>query len=226
MPRQKKSPAVAVLPVHFEDYGGKEFERLVFAYHIRAYRWRSIEWYGQTGSDMGRDIWGVMLNDARRDMSVCIQCANRQTFVATKAIRDLGKVLKSKNGKPDIFRFVCASSVSAAARDKVKAYARSEGVYDCDIWSGQEFEELLRSCCESLLERFVDGVAFPDSAADLKLFSAETKPCNDHEILGLMTRAFDRPAFRTPFHGESSLPAFKQAITDTIQVLNTGIWQT
>src|SRR6185369_8904111 len=29
-----------------------------------------------------------------------------------------------------------------------------------------------------------------------------------------------------PFHQESSLPAFRQAIGDTIQALNTGIWQT
>jgi hypothetical protein len=47
------SPAKLVHPIHFEDYGGKEFERLVFAYHVRAYRWRSLEWYGQIGSDMG-----------------------------------------------------------------------------------------------------------------------------------------------------------------------------
>lgn len=37
---------------------------------------------------------------------------------------------------------------------------------------------------------------------------------------------FDRPAFHAPFHQESSLPAFRQAIGDTIQALNTGIWQT
>ena len=36
---------------------------------------------------------------------------------------------------------------------------------------------------------------------------------------------FDRPAFYTPIHAESNLGDFKQAITDTIQALGTGIWK-
>ena len=32
--------------------------RLVYAYLIRAERRLSLEWYGQVGSDLGRDIWG------------------------------------------------------------------------------------------------------------------------------------------------------------------------
>ncbi|MEI6934120.1 hypothetical protein ACOQLP_30420, partial [Klebsiella pneumoniae] len=36
----------------------------------------------------------------------------------------------------------------------------------------------------------------------------------------------DRPAFRTPFQQESSLPAFQKAIEDTIGALNTGLWRT
>jgi hypothetical protein len=38
-----------------------------------------------------------------------------------------------------------------------------------------------------------------------------------------MAGVFDRPAFYTPFYAESSIPAFKQALTDTIQALGTGI---
>ena len=40
-----------------------------------------------------------------------------------------------------------------------------------------------------------------------------------------MARVFDRPAFYTPIHQESNLGDFKQAITDTIQALGTGIWK-
>jgi len=32
----------------------------------------------------------------------------------------------------------------------------------------------------------------------------------------------DRPAFRTPFHYESSLPRFRDATAETIDTLNTG----
>jgi hypothetical protein len=33
----------------------------------------------------------------------------------------------------------------------------------------------------------------------------------------------DRPAFRTPFHQESSLPRFRSAIAETIAIINTGV---
>jgi hypothetical protein len=49
---------------------------------------------------------------------------------------------------------------------------------------------------------------------------------SDEEILAAMARLFDRPAFYTPIHQESNLADFKQAITDTIQALGTGIWKT
>lgn len=48
----------------------------------------------------------------------------------------------------------------------------------------------------------------------------------DGEALHLMAAVFDRPAFVTPFQEESSLPAFLQAIEDTIRALNTGVWHT
>jgi hypothetical protein len=46
-------PANHVQPIHFEDFDGLQFERLVFAYHARTEKWHSLEWYGQTGSDLG-----------------------------------------------------------------------------------------------------------------------------------------------------------------------------
>jgi hypothetical protein len=46
---------------------------------------------------------------------------------------------------------------------------------------------------------------------------------SDNDILAMMAKLFDRPAFYTPIHQESNLPDFKQAITDTIQALGTGI---
>ena len=43
-------PAQYVQSVHFEDFDGRQFERLVFAYLARTEKWLSLEWYGQTGS--------------------------------------------------------------------------------------------------------------------------------------------------------------------------------
>jgi hypothetical protein len=218
-------PGSYVQPIHFEDFDGSQFERLVFAYHWRSETWRSLEWYGQTGSDLGRDIWGVRDNQTTGGESVCIQCVNRTSLTFAKAEKDIAKVLKANNGTPYRFRIVARSNVSAKMRDKIKNHVKSLGVSECDIWSGTEFEEFLRQGAESLLKRFVGGEAFPDAPEDLKELATSTQPANDEEVLALFARVFDRPAFYTPIHDESNLGDFKQAITDTIQALGTGIWK-
>src|ERR1700731_384225 len=87
-------PASYVQPIHFDDFGGIQFERLVFAYHWRTGDWRSLEWYGQAGSDLGRDIWGVRENETQHPESVCIQCINRKQLTFAKAEKDIAKVLR------------------------------------------------------------------------------------------------------------------------------------
>lgn len=213
--------ATSVHRVHFEDFDGSEFERLVFAYHCRAEEWRSLEWYGQTGSDLGRDIWGVRLNGE----TVCIQCVNRKKLTFEKVALDINKVLKAPHGIPYWFRVVAQSDISAKMRDRIKAHVEAQGVKECDTWSGGEFEEFLRRDAEFLLKRFVDGVAFPKAPEDLILLAASTRAGTDDEVLALYAKLFDRPAFYTPIHLESNLGDFKQAITDTIQALGTGIWK-
>jgi hypothetical protein len=215
------NPATYVQAIHFEDLDGTQFERLVFAYHVRTESWKSLEWYGQTGSDLGRDIWGVRADGE----SVCIQCVNRKALTFAKIKDDLAKVLQASHGVPQRFRIVTRANVSAALRDKIKAYVQSQGVKDCDIWSSKEFEEFLRHKAESLLKRFVGGELFPDTEPELTLFAQADGSHSDNDILARMAKLFDRPAFYTPIHQESNLPDFKQAITDTIQALGTGIWK-
>ncbi len=216
-------PTKYVQPIHFEDFDGLQFERLVFAYHARAEKWRSIEWYGQCGSDLGRDIWGVRDDGSKTGESVCVQCVNRVRLTFAKAEADISKVLTASNGVPARFRIVTRSKVSAAMRGKIKTLLTSSDVRHCDVWSGAEFEEFLRRDAESLLKRFVDGEAFPDATPDLLAFALADKPLSDNDALDLMAKLFDRPAFYTPIHQESNLGDFKQAITDTIQALGTGI---
>jgi hypothetical protein len=43
------NPAAYVQPIDFEDFDGSRFERLVFAYHARTGKWKSLEWNGQAG---------------------------------------------------------------------------------------------------------------------------------------------------------------------------------
>lgn len=49
-------PETLVRSIHFEDFSGRDFERLCFAYVQCDGAWRTIEWYGQLGGDSGRDI--------------------------------------------------------------------------------------------------------------------------------------------------------------------------
>lgn len=218
-------PRITVGKIRFEDFGGSEFERLVFAYHVRA-GWRDVAWYGQTGSDLGRDIIGTELFEDGSLRRTVVQCVNRRTLSEAKALRDMTNAVQSPTGTPDAFKFVCRESVSAKKRDSVSAAARRMNISHLLIWSGVEFEENLRLRADDLLQRFCAGEAFPDGADEIRRFADDFPNVSDAEALSMMAPVFDRPAFRTPFQQESSLPAFLQAIEDTIAALNTGIWRT
>ena len=213
-----------VQPIHFEDFDGHQFERLVFAFLLRTDNWLSLEWYGQAGADSGTDIWGVTERDGYpRGQKVCVQCANLRTMPLSKIREDLHKVLLGPNGKPDVVIVVCGGKVSAQVRGKAKELFEQKQIHHNTIWSGNEFEERLRAGAEALLRRFLAGEVFPDTSAGIRSFVQSSQPETDAEILALMAGLFDRPAFYTPFRQESSIPAFKKAITDTIEALNTGI---
>jgi hypothetical protein len=210
--------------IHFEDYGGAEFERLVFAYHVRA-GWQGLEWYGQTGSDQGRDILGSEIIEDGHPRKTVIQCVNRGNLARAKALNDMRRAMLAPGGPPEAFKFVTRAGVSASLRDAVREAANRLGIANVTIWSGPDFEEHLRLIGEDLLRRFCGGEAFPDRADEIKTFADDFPGLCDGEALALMAAVFDRPAFTTPFHLESSLPAFLTAIEDTISALNTGIWR-
>lgn len=214
-----------VRPVHFEDFSGADFERLVFAYHLRA-GWLDLAWYGETGSDLGRDIIGIEPRDGQPDRRTVIQCVNRARLTQAKAEHDMALAVAAPTGRPDAFKFVCRTAVSAERRDAIRKAGRSLGVADVYIWSGVEFEEQLRLRAEFLLRRLVDGMIFPDSEVELRRFVDDFPGLTDDDALAIMAAVLDRPALRTPFHLESHLPAFQQAIEDTVGAFNTGVWRT
>lgn len=58
--------------------------------------------------------------------------------------------------------------------------------------------------------------------AQLDRFVAQFLPLSDADVARALLAGLDRPAFRTPFHQESSLPRFRAAIAETISAINTG----
>jgi hypothetical protein len=215
---KRRQPEATVLPVHFEDRSGPEFERLCFAYLLRAFEWKAIAWYGQLGGDAGRDIWAVR----KTGETECIQCANHARLKFKKAEEDLAKVVAGPNGVPAKFTLITGGKVSADMRDRVIAHATKLGIHEVEVWSGPEFEERLRRDEPLLIRRFVEGVPFPETVDGLRAMSLDGEVTDD-EALALMAECFDRPAFTTEFRSESSIPDFKKAITDTIEALNTGV---
>ena len=91
----RQMPNSTVRRVHFEDFGGAEFERLVFAYHVRV-GWSELAWYGQTGTDQGRDIIGMQPFDAAPPRLTVIQCVNRNVLTQAKAEQDMGKAVAAR----------------------------------------------------------------------------------------------------------------------------------
>lgn len=118
---------ITVSPTHFEDYSGTQFERLVFAYHVRA-GWRDLIWHGQSGGDRGRDISGIEPFDDQPARKTIIQCANRGTLTLAKAKGDMSKAVKATGGTPDVFKFVSRGAVSDAGRTRIEQAAASLGV--------------------------------------------------------------------------------------------------
>lgn len=159
-------PEIVVQRIHFEDRSGLEFERLAFAHILRVEKWEAIDWYGQLGSDRGRDIWGKLSNRDRHS-TVCYQCANHQRLVFNKAKEDIDKVCSGPNKIPHRFVLIVGGKVSANMRTRIATYASSKGISIAEVWSGPEFEERLRRDTPSLIRRFCDGIVFPESASDL-----------------------------------------------------------
>jgi hypothetical protein len=214
-----------VFPIHFLNLSGDEFERLVFASLFRMHAWHTLDWFGQTGGDDGKDIIGVRDNWYGDPETVVFACANWKAFTSTKGISDIDKIVASLGNPPDEIVIVVGSNVSAETKEKCIAHGKSKGVNAVQIWAGAEFEEQLRFHADSVLRRFFEGEELPHESSAIRELVAKLDPSDDKEAGALVARLFIRPAFMTPIWGESSLPAFSHAIGDTINALNTGIWR-
>lgn len=214
-----------VHPLDFSRLSGKDFERLVFATALRMQGWRALDWHGQSGGDGGRDIIGTKLGDYGHLERVVYACANWRSFSSKKGISDINKFTKDASNIPVELVIVAGDSVSAATKLKCQNHGASKGISVTQVWSGSEFEEHLRFHAPSVLKRFFNGEALPDEPGALSVLVLQPDPTGDRETGELIAQLFRRPAFETRIAEESSLPAFRQAIGDSIGALNTGIWR-
>ena len=160
--RTPRSITQQVGRVHFEDLSGHDFERLLFAYAVRA-GWRNAEWLGQGGGDRGRDVWCP--GDGRP--SAVFLCANYRVLRFAKVASDLAKVIKRPPRPAELF-VVTGGAVSATLRERIKAEAAKLGFLSVEVWPGSEFEEKIRMDAPDVLKRFFGGEVFPEGAAELR----------------------------------------------------------
>lgn len=211
-------------PLDFSKVSPVDFERLVFAFLLRRWPWKSLDWYGQRGADGGRDILGIRETSRGKDECVVVACARYESLTKRKIVGDIDAIAKGQR-KPDHLLIVAGGHVTAKQKDAAAAHAVTRGISKAEVWSSHELEEQLRHHAEPVLRRFYDGEVFPDDALALRAF-VRWSIGDEAEAISLLARAFQRPAFTTPFHAESSLDDFRQAISDTIDAINTGIHRT
>jgi hypothetical protein len=229
-----------VRAVHFEDFSGREFERLVLAYALRD-GWPDAEWLGEAGADGGRDIWN---KDGSGKTSVML-CANFKNLTFAKVAFDLKKLVEG-GAKPDQVIVVGGGKVSAGLRERIKAEAAKQGLLNCSVWSGVELEERIRRKAEHLLERFCHGEPFPETKAELQKMAAleagakpgpaQTLPSEyaepDHlsddakRLLVEMSLAQDGSALRTKTHGGYGVTIDgREFVPDTMQRRIEAKWE-
>lgn len=139
------------LQLDFTLLGGHGFEDLVYAHIDNLKEFESVEHYGACGSDGGRDIWATTAAGA----STCFLIANRPSMGLTKIVSDLDSLAKGEKGLPDNVRVVTSKrNVSAAIRDGAKEHGAKVGLTtDVVVWSGNEFEMMLRNHSGGLVAR-------------------------------------------------------------------------
>jgi hypothetical protein len=190
-----------VHPVHFEEQSGIQFERMAFAFLYKAEEWDSLIWLGQTGSDGGRDIWGMKGKD-----SYCYQCANYRKLVLKKITKDIDKLLKEKC-IPTYFTIICGGTVSVKQREQIQAHAAAAGFHNTAVWSGVEFEERMRKHAPDILRRFVNGEEFPEFPE--KLTSVTNRKLSTAGVtLGLLAK----------YRSQKKLPELVDLLHDTIAI--------
>jgi hypothetical protein len=142
-----------LIPIRLEFtlLDGHQFEDLVYAHVDNQKDFKTLEHYGASGSDGGRDIWATTKGGA----TTCFLIANRPTMGLAKIVSDLESLKDGEKGLPSEVTVVTSKrNVSATIRDDAKEHGRKIGLEtDVVVWSGNEFEMKLRNHSGKLVAR-------------------------------------------------------------------------
>jgi hypothetical protein len=184
---------------------------------VRAFEWKTIDWYGQLGGDSGRDIWGVREAGATE----CFQCANHRALKFKKAEEDLAKLIAGSNGLPTKFTLITGGRVSADVKEKVVAQALALGIREAEVWSGPEFEERLRRDEPLLIRRFVEGVFTTEFRSESNIPDFKKAITDTIEALNTGVRRLrdGTEVGRIPRKAHLKDPAKRAAVEEVVELL-------
>ncbi len=154
-----------MLPVvlDFTILDGNAFEDLVYGYLLESKEWKgSQEWnepehYGGPG-DGGRDIW----LERKDGTATCFLCANHEKLKAKKVYDDLEKLAKLDRKPNSAIVVTGRRRVTPTLRDKAQARGEEVGI-PTKIWSGREFESMLRENAPKLTLRVFGQRCHPEA---------------------------------------------------------------
>jgi hypothetical protein len=179
-----------------------------------------FDMFGRAGQKQdGIDVIGV----DKEYQHIGIQCKHKKAdapkskkihlTISKKVIEE--EIKKADGLKPPLNKLIVATTsfrdavlqrhISAINLDRTK-----RRLFGVELWTWETFEEELNNHPE-LSYLYYDKI--------LKTYKQYDK---DLHILHLLTRAFKRPAFLTPFHVENNSEDFLQAVKDTQRAFNTG----
>jgi HJR/Mrr/RecB family endonuclease len=101
----------------WKDMSPRDFEELVF-WILQKEGFKNVTWYGESGSDKGRDITCQRIEYLGANMLIsdCIvQCKNYHRYVPLETIYE--DILKAYEYKPDYFILVTTGILSAKTKD-------------------------------------------------------------------------------------------------------------
>ncbi|MCG8460603.1 MAG: NACHT domain-containing protein [Holophagales bacterium] len=105
--------------LRFDELSPREFEELCLAL-VRALGHSETEHTGAAGMDRG---WDVRSRDPEGRLW-CIQCKRVQTIEASKAVRELKKVLdRPEGGSPDVWALMASRDITTTVREALEAEA-------------------------------------------------------------------------------------------------------
>ncbi|HEV7644785.1 MAG TPA: restriction endonuclease [Pyrinomonadaceae bacterium] len=188
----------------FGELSSGQFERLCL-WLVEREGYENPEHLGEGGAEDGRDVIAYRVTGGGRQLWY-FQCKRYARISAARLIKEAEKyndlVASDPTKKPYGVIFVTNATLTAVAREKVRAFCNKHG-YECEFWARTELDLLVKKHPEIVAEFF--NIAMPKLPVRDKISIARL-PATNSDLFGrddeleLLNNAWE--------HGEVNIAAF------------------